>query len=399
MADAVNLRRRAVAWKKDDPFGVEYADVTLAPDRLSAIGVALGTDPVPYRLDYELETAEAFVTANLQVTARGDGWRRGLRLERSSGGVWTADASADGTIDLPAPGGELAGFSGALDPDLGLSPLFNSMPVLRHGIHLRETSVDFLMVWISVPDLQVHPSPQRYTHLGSAGPGPTGSASSRSPTTASWQSSCSTAMASSPTTPASRAASPSGCRSGAVRRSRRGGRALERYQQAPQRALERLELPPIEPLEQRSLVRHVQGRDLIHEREAPGRQPHEDAAAVRGIRDPLDQTGLLESPEAVRHRSRCPHQPAIELGRRPLEGRPGAPQAGEHVPRAPRETEARHQEVRGLVEVGGRAADARDDRHRARVEVRAHVTPLRPYAVDVIGLAVRLIHLEIKIPW
>jgi hypothetical protein len=56
------------------------------------------------------------------------------------------------------------------DPDLGLSPLFNSMPVLRHGIHPRETSVDFLMVWISVPDLQVHPSPQRYTHLGSAGP-------------------------------------------------------------------------------------------------------------------------------------------------------------------------------------------------------------------------------------
>jgi uncharacterized protein len=170
MADAAPVRRRALAWKKDDPFGVEYADVTLAADRLSAIGVAVGTDPVPYRLDYELETAEAFVTTHVRVTARGDGWQRELRLERSPAGAWTADASTDGTVDLPAPGGDLAAFSASFDPDLGLSPLFNSMPVLRHDIHLRTVSVDFLMVWISVPDLQLHASPQRYTHLGIAGP-------------------------------------------------------------------------------------------------------------------------------------------------------------------------------------------------------------------------------------
>ena len=40
------------------------------------------------------------------------------------------------------------------------------MPVLRHGL-LRDTgSFELLMAWVSVPDLAVHPSRQRYTGLG-----------------------------------------------------------------------------------------------------------------------------------------------------------------------------------------------------------------------------------------
>jgi hypothetical protein len=37
------------------------------------------------------------------------------------------------------------------------------MPVLRHRLHEGGGADDFLMVWISVPDLSIHPSPQRYT--------------------------------------------------------------------------------------------------------------------------------------------------------------------------------------------------------------------------------------------
>jgi hypothetical protein len=64
---------------------------------------------------------------------------------------------------LPPAVGDTAPVGGALDPDLGLSPLFNSMPVLRHGPHGGGSADDFLMVWISVPDLSIHASPQRYT--------------------------------------------------------------------------------------------------------------------------------------------------------------------------------------------------------------------------------------------
>jgi uncharacterized protein len=155
----------AVAWSKRAPFGAEYAEVSLGTDALSATGIAIGSEPLPYRLDYMLRTGSGFVTAELEVFSRGDGWQRRLTLARSAAGDWTAEATSRGESPLPPPGGDTAPVGGALDPDLGLSPLFNSMPVLRHGLHEGGSADDFLMVWISVPDLSIHASPQRYTFV------------------------------------------------------------------------------------------------------------------------------------------------------------------------------------------------------------------------------------------
>ena len=52
--------------------------------------------------------------------------------------------------------------------DLGNSPLFNSLPVRRHGLHRGGEGRDFTMTWISVPDLTVSRSDQRYQPLGGA---------------------------------------------------------------------------------------------------------------------------------------------------------------------------------------------------------------------------------------
>jgi uncharacterized protein len=153
------MKQRSVAWDKDDA-GAEYVEVTLATDGLSASGVAIGGEPVAYRLDYTLETGPDFVTARLEVTTRGEGWRRTLDLRRGGSGDWTAQEARPGST----PEG-LRGLGGALDCDLGLSPLTNSMPVLRHRLLEVDGSVDFLMAWVSVPDLGVHPSRQRYTAL------------------------------------------------------------------------------------------------------------------------------------------------------------------------------------------------------------------------------------------
>jgi hypothetical protein len=161
-------RHRALAWRKDDPYGTEFADVALWDDHLSAVGVAIGSDPIPYRLDYALETGARFVTEHANVITRGDGWSRELDLVRADGGNWKADVRSEGRVELPAPGGDLSSFTDALDIDLGLSPLFNSMPVLRHDLHANAGTTDFLMAWISVPDLQIHPSRQRYTFVGAA---------------------------------------------------------------------------------------------------------------------------------------------------------------------------------------------------------------------------------------
>jgi hypothetical protein len=120
---------------------------------------------LPYRLDYTLRTGPGFVTAEVEVSSRGDGWTRRMKLIRSDVGAWTAETASTGDAPLPPPGGDTHQLEGALDPDLGLSPLFNTMPVLRHHLHDGGSGADFLMVWISVPDLAIRPSAQRYTFL------------------------------------------------------------------------------------------------------------------------------------------------------------------------------------------------------------------------------------------
>ena len=124
---------------------------------MTASGVAIATSPQPYRLDYRLNTRDDFVTADLHVTALGEDLRRELHLIRDADGGWTAN------------GLSLEGLAGSLDCDLAWSPLTNSMPVLRHGLLNGGGPLEFTMAWVSVPDLSVQPSGQRYTFLRRSG--------------------------------------------------------------------------------------------------------------------------------------------------------------------------------------------------------------------------------------
>jgi len=162
------MASRAIAWVKEDG-GAEFADVLIQPHRLTASGIAIGSSAHGYRLDYKLETRSDFITSGLLVTARGEGWSRRLDLRRLRSGRWTARTSSRGNAEMPAPGGNMTAFEEALDCDLALSPLTNSMPVIRHGLLEGGGPVDFLMAWVSVPDLSVHASRQRYTFLRKSG--------------------------------------------------------------------------------------------------------------------------------------------------------------------------------------------------------------------------------------
>jgi hypothetical protein len=162
----VASHRRVVLWDKEDGYGTEYVEVELAPDRLTGTGVAIGWDPVPYRLEYTLETGADWVTRRLSVATRGDGWRRTLDLRRSESGSWAIDASSEGDGGVEPAGGDVATFGEALDCDLGLSPLTNTMPVLRHDLLRTDGTIDLVMAWVAVPALSVRRSEQRYTSLG-----------------------------------------------------------------------------------------------------------------------------------------------------------------------------------------------------------------------------------------
>jgi hypothetical protein len=157
--------KRSVAWVKQEPFGVEFAEADLTERRLKVIGVTIGADPMPYRLDYQLETRSKYITERLLAVARGEGWTRTLELLRDKYGAWEATASAQGESVLLPPGGDMNLLKDALDCDLAFSPLTNTMPVLRHGLLEGGGPVDLTVAWVSVPDLGVHPGHQRYSFL------------------------------------------------------------------------------------------------------------------------------------------------------------------------------------------------------------------------------------------
>jgi uncharacterized protein len=165
------MAERLLIWAGEPGWAAgwraEVAKVELGNGALYARGTQVATDPLPYRLDYRLDaSAEDWVTRSLHIAAVGESWERRLRLERDPGGEWTAGVDGGGELDLPAPGGDALDLGEALDCDLAFSPLTNTMPVLRHRLHRNPGQVEFVMAWISVPDLGVHVSDQRYEHLG-----------------------------------------------------------------------------------------------------------------------------------------------------------------------------------------------------------------------------------------
>jgi uncharacterized protein len=165
---------RLLAWRGPEPQRVDVAAVRLGSDRLTAHGTSTTADQTT---EYRLHTDGGWVTRRLEVRTRGDGWTRTLLLERSADGAWSAHRAVEGTATTGDDGDtELPDLAGALDCDLGLCPLTNTMPVLRHDLVRRAhegtgTTGDLTMAWVSVPDLTVHASSQKYRPLHPVDPG------------------------------------------------------------------------------------------------------------------------------------------------------------------------------------------------------------------------------------
>ncbi|MFI5829094.1 putative glycolipid-binding domain-containing protein [Streptomyces sp. NPDC051578] len=149
-------------WEVLPSRGYTTAWAELATGRLRARGRAVALDPAPYWLAYEMETGPEYVTRRLSVTVETQDTTARLELLRDDEGRWTQNGTPRPDLD------------GALDCDLGLCPLTNTMPVLRHGLHRRPGAAarTFLMAWVSVPDLMVSADRQTYTPLER---GPSGS--------------------------------------------------------------------------------------------------------------------------------------------------------------------------------------------------------------------------------
>lgn len=97
---------------------------------------------------YRLWASSTWEFESLFVTANG----RHLQVRRA-GNLWLVDDTA--RPDLHE----------AREVDLSVSPLTNSLPIRRLGLQVGQ-SADILAAYIRVPELDVMPSPQRYTRTG-----------------------------------------------------------------------------------------------------------------------------------------------------------------------------------------------------------------------------------------
>lgn len=158
---------RHPAWTgwDDDPDRLEAATVTIRDDRLAAVGTSRSAS---YATAWALRTGPDWVTEHLDISVRGLGWSRHLDLVRLPDGAWRADVHESGTApDGLAPAGlaDPGSLAGALDCDIALCPMTNTMPVLRLdllGDRPRGEESTLVMAWVDVPSLQVLRSSQVY---------------------------------------------------------------------------------------------------------------------------------------------------------------------------------------------------------------------------------------------
>jgi uncharacterized protein len=117
---------RTVVWQGLDEPRMELVRLEWVDGGLRASGTQLG---VAYELRYELD---------------------GDRVELDVVGERAATVALEGCDFF----------------DLGNSPLFNSLPVVRDGLLEEGPARDYVMRWVSVPELEVHEQPQRYEPIG-----------------------------------------------------------------------------------------------------------------------------------------------------------------------------------------------------------------------------------------
>jgi hypothetical protein len=160
---------KSMLWTRTDTPGAEQ--VVLDHRRgLTARGVQVAVDPVPYACRYELHTDEGWATVRFEVTAEGAGWLRTVRMERAAG-RWRVTTAEQGDLDAalraagvrasaPQPGIEDPdSLADASDVDLAGSPLTNTLPLRRLG----RRDVTITAAWVLLPSLAVVAAEQSYT--------------------------------------------------------------------------------------------------------------------------------------------------------------------------------------------------------------------------------------------
>jgi len=153
VADA---RCRAISWtriwdKNREGTGLEH--LLLREGSADSVVLAFDEAGRPFRLAYQLAWDEAWRLRDARLVVTTERETRSLRLETDGKGHWR-DGEARALPEL----------QGCLDIDIWPTPFTNTFPIRRRPMAIGER-LEFVMAWVSAPELIVRPVRQGYTRL------------------------------------------------------------------------------------------------------------------------------------------------------------------------------------------------------------------------------------------
>jgi hypothetical protein len=149
-------RCRAISWtpiwnKNREGTGLEH--LLLREGSADSVVLAFDEHGRPFRLAYQLAWDESWRLRDARLVVTTERQTRSLRLETDGEGHWR-DGEARALPEL----------QGCIDIDIWPTPFTNTFPIRRRPMAIGERR-EFVMAWVSAPELIVRPMRQGYTRL------------------------------------------------------------------------------------------------------------------------------------------------------------------------------------------------------------------------------------------
>jgi uncharacterized protein len=145
-----------LTWQAEDGHGLEGVRMIPGHGGFRALGRMVRVEPTGgFTSSYRLVVGEDGRVSRLSVTSAIAERERHLTINRTDDGVWLLDTGS-------GSGAVRDDCAGAVDVDLAYSPMFNTIPIRRLGLHREAGEHTLPMVFVSLPDLEVRVVEQTY---------------------------------------------------------------------------------------------------------------------------------------------------------------------------------------------------------------------------------------------
>ncbi|MFD4369366.1 putative glycolipid-binding domain-containing protein [Rhodococcus sp. NPDC058521] len=146
-----------LTWRAHNAPRMESARVQLSGNRIKAAGRIIGaacSEHPAFSASYDLVTDENGVTRRLSLRTSMAAGERLMSISRDEEGVWMVDNGSQH---------QRSTFAGALDVDVVLSPLFNTLPIRRFDMNSTSEDIEVPVVYVSLLDLEVNAASITYS--------------------------------------------------------------------------------------------------------------------------------------------------------------------------------------------------------------------------------------------